>query len=120
MVQKQFFKILRDSKNNQEIWKINLIISNFTQTTSTTCQKNFLKIIFPGHYCLPETRHPKQHPCPAGSWSNSTNLQKWSDCTECPKGFYCLEGSSQPSGICPTGHYCPPGIVRVFFYMKLF
>uniref|UniRef100_A0A7M5XIK9 Tyrosine-protein kinase ephrin type A/B receptor-like domain-containing protein n=1 Tax=Clytia hemisphaerica TaxID=252671 RepID=A0A7M5XIK9_9CNID len=62
-----------------------------------------------GYYCLPRTRHPKQHPCPAGSYSNLTNLHKWTDCTECPKGQYCLEGAAAPSGICPTGHYCPPG-----------
>jgi len=64
---------------------------------------------FLGHYCKAETRHPKQYPCPAGSYSNLTNLEIETDCTECPKGSYCLEGSSTPSGICPTGHYCPPG-----------
>ena len=63
-----------------------------------------------GYFCPLKTRHPSQHPCPAGSWSNLTNLEKEADCYQCPKGYYCLKGSSEPSGICPTGHYCPPGV----------
>jgi hypothetical protein len=38
-----------------------------------------------------------------------TNLYKVEQCTECPRGYYCLEGSSSPSGICAAGHYCPDG-----------
>nr|XP_047130962.1 uncharacterized protein LOC100202447 isoform X1 [Hydra vulgaris] len=62
-----------------------------------------------GHWCKKGTRHPKQFPCPAGSWSNLTNLQSETGCQECPKGWFCLEGAFSPSGICPTGHYCPSG-----------
>ena len=75
----------------------------------------YFSLLLSGYYCLARTRHPKQHPCPAGSYSNLTNLHKWTDCTECPKGQYCLEGAAAPSGICPTGHYCPPGKLYVDF-----
>ncbi|XP_070551430.1 uncharacterized protein [Ptychodera flava] len=63
----------------------------------------------PGHYCPEGTQYPEQFPCPAGSYSNLTNLESFSDCYECTKGYFCLEGSTEPTDLCPTGHYCPPG-----------
>lgn len=64
---------------------------------------------FQGYYCPLGTQSPTQHPCPAGSWSNLTNLLSHNECYECPKGWYCLLASPKPSGICKEGHYCPPG-----------
>ena len=55
------------------------------------------------------TRKPTQYPCTAGSWGNLTNLEKQADCYQCPKGWYCLEGSDKPSDLCHAGHYCPRG-----------
>jgi hypothetical protein len=55
------------------------------------------------------TRKPTQYPCTAGSWGNLTNLEKQADCYQCPKGWYCLEGSDKPSDLCETGHFCPRG-----------
>ena len=55
------------------------------------------------------TRKPTQYPCTAGSWGNLTNLEKQEDCYQCPKGWYCLEGSDKPSDLCEAGHYCPKG-----------
>ena len=69
-----------------------------------------VKSIYLGHFCKLATQHPEQYPCSSGSWSNLTNLEKESDCYECPKGMYCIAGSAAPTGICPTGHYCPPGM----------
>lgn len=62
-----------------------------------------------GHYCPAGTRLADQYPCPAGSYSNQTNLEKVEECSPCPRGYFCLEGSSQPSDVCPTGHWCPEG-----------
>ena len=62
-----------------------------------------------GHYCPNGTQYPNQYPCPAGSYSNKTNLANYNECWECPKGFYCVNGSVAPQGPCPAGYYCPPG-----------
>ncbi|EDO39339.1 predicted protein, partial [Nematostella vectensis] len=62
-----------------------------------------------GYFCPLKTISPTQWPCAAGSWSNLTNLRSQQECYECPKGSYCLRASAAPSGICHTGHYCPPG-----------
>ena len=46
-----------------------------------------------GYFCPAGTPDTSTHPCPAGTDSNRTNL----DCTICPKGWYCLWGSSTPT-----------------------
>ncbi|XP_071958738.1 uncharacterized protein [Antedon mediterranea] len=63
----------------------------------------------PGYYCSLSTQHRTQHPCPAGSYSNKTNLGAVSECYECPRGYYCIEASTEPVLECVTGHYCPAG-----------
>ncbi|XP_022100039.1 zonadhesin-like [Acanthaster planci] len=62
-----------------------------------------------GHYCPAGTQNPSQYPCAAGSWTNQTNLAAQEECYECPRGWYCLEGSTAPTDTCATGHYCPAG-----------
>ena len=62
-----------------------------------------------GHYCPLKTARPDQYPCSAGSYTNQTNLQKQEDCEVCPKGYFCVAGQDQPSGLCNKGHFCPPG-----------
>ncbi|XP_077578966.1 uncharacterized protein LOC144200596 [Stigmatopora nigra] len=62
-----------------------------------------------GHYCPPGTKFPTQYKCPAGTWSAQTGLQTENECQPCPPGWYCLVGSSGPSGRCSSGHYCPEG-----------
>nr|XP_054760934.1 uncharacterized protein LOC129267226 [Lytechinus pictus] len=62
-----------------------------------------------GHYCPAGTQHSDQYPCPAGSWTNQTNLKAVDECYECPRGYYCLEAATEPTELCPTGHYCPAG-----------
>ena len=44
--------------------------------------------------------------CPAGTYNNKTGAKLASDCIDCPKGFYCLEGSIQPTGRCQEGYFC--------------
>ncbi|XP_041098352.1 SCO-spondin [Polyodon spathula] len=52
---------------------------------------------------------PTQHKCAAGTWSERTDLVSASECSPCPRGWYCLTGAGLPSGRCSSGHYCPEG-----------
>lgn len=62
----------------------------------------------PGHYCEMGTFHPS--PCPSGSYSNGTKLQKAEDCTDCRPGHYCDDrGLVSPKGQCDQGFFCPKG-----------
>eukprot|EP00742_Colponemidia_sp_Colp-10_P018614 GILJ01021514.1.p1 GENE.GILJ01021514.1~~GILJ01021514.1.p1 ORF type:complete len:1858 (-),score=172.31 GILJ01021514.1:2-4912(-) len=60
-----------------------------------------------GYYCPIGTATPKQFACPAGTWSNRTNLEGANECQPCPAGKYCLVASVGPTGDCAQGHYCP-------------
>ncbi|KAF6736840.1 hypothetical protein FQA47_014055 [Oryzias melastigma] len=64
---------------------------------------------FSGHYCPPGTMFPTQYKCPVGTWNGQGGLEDESDCQPCPRGWYCLAGSSAPTGRCNSGHYCPEG-----------
>ena len=81
----------------------------------------------PGHYCPLNTERPTQHPCPAGKYTTLYNLTDSSECTACPEGAFCLEGSPTftlcPKGTfngspeqsscspCTEGNYCPEGSI---------
>lgn len=58
-----------------------------------------------GYYCIEGSAEPI--PCPAGSYSNSLNLEKESDCTVCPPNYYCpnIRATTYDS----TNHKCAPG-----------
>ncbi|CAB1347527.1 unnamed protein product, partial [Coregonus sp. 'balchen'] len=57
-----------------------------------------------GHYTLEGAVRPE--PCPLGTFQPGRGC---SSCLECQRGRLCNQkGMSQP-GLCPTGHYCPPG-----------
>nr|XP_057935999.1 SCO-spondin isoform X4 [Doryrhamphus excisus] len=65
-----------------------------------------------GYVCPRGTKHPQQHPCPLGTWSNTVGAQNVSFCLLCPAGLYCnTTGLIQPSGLCYTGFYCSGGAV---------
>lgn len=36
------------------------------------------------------------------------------DCAPCDAGYYCLEGSSVPTGLCEKGYYCPTDITNTY------
>lgn len=55
-----------------------------------------------GFYCAERSSAPL--PCPAGSYSNSTNLASAVECTQCPRGHRCSTGSIQPMP-CSPGTY---------------
>lgn len=64
----------------------------------------------PGFYCPRNTTSPSSFPCPAGRFSNATDLQDVSSCSICPAGFFCdVPGLSAPAGPCAGGWYCSPG-----------
>jgi hypothetical protein len=58
-----------------------------------------------GYYCPYGTKSAKQYPCPEGTYSSLTGLEKIEDCsTTCPKGKYCPAGSTAAIN-CPAGTY---------------
>ncbi|CAM9824345.1 unnamed protein product [Bubo scandiacus] len=65
-----------------------------------------------GHYCPAGTKHPRQHKCAPGTWSNRTGLTSAEECFPCPAGWFCVGGARIPTGMCSSGHYCPQGTQR--------
>lgn len=48
-------------------------------------------------------------PCPVGTYSPVTKLQKESDCLSCTGGEFCNETAmTHTAGKCTAGYYCPP------------
>ena len=47
-----------------------------------------------GHYCPARTQFATQYPCPPGTFTNSINLTKSSECTDCFAGYSCDFGST--------------------------
>ena len=48
--------------------------------------------------------------CPKGKYSTTLGSQSVNDCKICPKGYYCPEGTGDPTlYICPQGYYCKEG-----------
>mmetsp|Transcript_25097 Transcript_25097/g.27850 ORF Transcript_25097/g.27850 Transcript_25097/m.27850 type:complete len:302 (+) Transcript_25097:2542-3447(+) len=63
-----------------------------------------------GHYCPPGAISSTANKCPAGTFTERTDLWDPSQCSSCPTGFYCLEGATSADWVnCPTGYYCPLG-----------
>ena len=62
-----------------------------------------------GHFCERGTPTPTMHPCPAGTWTNLTNLASVGECYVCPRGWYCVQASTAPTDLCHKGHWCPEG-----------
>ncbi|OPJ68136.1 hypothetical protein AV530_013665 [Patagioenas fasciata monilis] len=60
-----------------------------------------------GHYCPAGTRHPKELPCPAGTWNGQRGAQDATWCLPCTPGFFCnMSGQDAPVGLCAQGYYC--------------
>ena len=66
--------------------------------------------------CLPGTYQPKtasSHctPCPIGYFCPTKGM---TEPAICPAGLVCsLSGLSYPDAVCPSGHFCPPGVATV-------
>ena len=43
----------------------------------------------PGYYCPPMTPSPDRFPCPAGTYSDRSDLAAADECTPCPPSKYC-------------------------------
>ena len=63
----------------------------------------------PGHFCPEGTSTSTDFDCPAGTYSNRTNLASASQCTSAPPGYWAAGGLSYISGGCDVGYYCPLG-----------
>jgi hypothetical protein len=64
-----------------------------------------------GHYC-PIGGFGAPFPWPAGTFTDATNLVQSSDCTQCPQGKACEEGTGanvREKLNCAQGHYWPAG-----------
>ncbi|XP_039940848.1 multiple epidermal growth factor-like domains protein 6 [Hirundo rustica] len=60
-----------------------------------------------GHYCPAGTGHPREMPCPAGTWNGQRGAQDVTWCLPCAPGFFCnVSGQDAPGGLCARGYYC--------------
>lgn len=70
---------------------------------------NLTGVIYPtkclaGSYCPSGTKTGKQFPCPAGTYSNETGLERSLQCMPCPPKLFCgSPGLTKPSGPCAAG-----------------
>ena len=67
-----------------------------------------------GHYCPSGSfkSNNSNHTCPAGTYTHFHNLTSARECTVCPPGEVCLEGTGgiqTPLLRCAPGHFCPNG-----------
>jgi len=60
-----------------------------------------------GQYCPEATSAPVN--CPVGTYNTVTGRGALSDCVACDAGYYCLEASSNLTGVCDAGYYCLEG-----------
>ena len=65
-----------------------------------------------GYFCPPDVTGVdvcRKYPCPAGTYGNTAGLTKYEDCTNCPAGKWCPEGTIGPLAQvpdCPKGFFC--------------
>lgn len=77
-------------------------ITGLTSYKSSVCQL--------GYYCPAGTVNPNDHPCPAGTFSDSPTIFMITECLSCPPGFACPQASTSASfQTCPAGYFCPNG-----------
>lgn len=94
------FSILRYCDPVEE--SINLGVNSTGVVTPTHCPA--------GYYCPLNTVSKHSHPCPTGTFSNTTNLETDGQCTPCTAGYYCGSvGLTQPTDMCDAGYVCVNG-----------
>lgn len=58
-----------------------------------------------GYFCVAGSTTKQS--CPLGTYSNSLELRRSTDCAPCPGGYYCDGwGRTSPTGPCDAGFYC--------------
>lgn len=65
-----------------------------------------------GHFCPPGTASATSFPCPPGTYTDEVNRIYELQCSLCPAGSACLEGTGgvqKPPIPCAPGHFCPIG-----------
>ncbi|XP_013391352.1 uncharacterized protein LOC106159584 [Lingula anatina] len=81
-----------------------VVIPGSVNSIMTTCPEGF--------YCPNGTGHNWQA-CPAGTFSNVTNLRTAQECTPCMPGMHCQGiNLTAPAGSCAEGYYCVSGADR--------
>ncbi|XP_036928145.1 uncharacterized protein LOC119004899 isoform X4 [Acanthopagrus latus] len=84
------------------------------QRSATLCPRGF--------YCPGGGIDPNPIPCPNGTYSEIPGLREAGECVQCPEGKYCYSQQPQeqpitnPTGVCPHGHYCPVGTGYPYTY----
>ena len=69
-----------------------------------------------GHYCPFQTPSPDRFPCPAGTYSDRSDLWSADQCTPCPAGEYCLGTYEHLSGHEHMSRYCT--YEHIFRYVR--
>ena len=59
----------------------------------------------PGYFCEAGTENYLDSPCVKGTYRAEPRGTAQSDCSICPKGFFCIEDEAAPIA-CPRGTYC--------------
>ncbi|GMF22634.1 unnamed protein product [Phytophthora lilii] len=75
-------------------------------------QSDYVDRCAKGHYCPGGTVLATDHPCPAGTYTESVELIRSKDCTICPLRHACLQGTggeTQTMLDCGAGFFCPNG-----------
>lgn len=60
-----------------------------------------------GYYCPAGAESPES--CPSGTYNPHTGRDDLEDCLVSPEGFYTIEASTNMTGPCAPGYYCPSG-----------
>ncbi|KAG2866757.1 hypothetical protein PC113_g2544 [Phytophthora cactorum] len=75
-------------------------------------QSDYVDRCAKGHYCPGGTVLATDHPCPAGTYTESVELIRSQDCIICPLRHSCLQGTggeTQTMLDCGPGFFCPNG-----------
>ena len=76
--------------------------TGMTEGTSVPCTA--------GYYCPSGTSSATEYACPAGRYSDATNLVSKEECTTTEAGYTSPAGSTSANKVaCVAGHYCPAG-----------
>ncbi|CAN0043958.1 unnamed protein product, partial [Hapterophycus canaliculatus] len=62
------------------------------------------------YFCPEGTAYAIEHPCPEGTYANTTTTSSEENCVDAPAGWYVANAASQSvTGRCDEGFYCSGG-----------